>query len=154
MFHTLTLIARNILLLTLSLNDAGGIHDTALWNIYYHPYLDNESMKLLSDQATKLHDLATSVQSWTDGQYGQQFRFYDRGTLTKVRDIWYTYRVTYFKGNEWERHIRRLKAAMQRAMNPREAGFEGMKFVLTGMRSAAPAGICAVEDAPKLSKHY
>jgi hypothetical protein len=154
MLHMLTLAARNILLLTLALDDTDGVDDTSMWNIYYHPYLDTESMKLLNDQATKLYELATSMQSWSDSKYGQQFRFCDKGTLAKVRDIWYTYRVTSFKGKELEQHIQRSTAAMQRAMSTRESRMKGAKFALGGIRSAAPAGICAVQDAPQLGQHY
>jgi len=83
----LTLSARNILLLTLALDDNDGGHDPLIWNIYYHLYLDNESIKLLNDQATKLYQMATTMQSWINGKYGQQFRFCDEGTLLKVRSI-------------------------------------------------------------------
>jgi hypothetical protein len=150
----LTLSARNILLLTLALDDTDGGRDPLMWNIYYHLYLDNESMKLLNDQATKLYEMATTMQSWTNGKYGQQFRFCDEGTLSKVRNIWYTYRVGSFKGKEREQHAQRSMAAMQRATSSREYRINGASFSLNGIRAAAPAGICAVQDAPKLTKHY
>ena len=125
-----------------------------MWNIYYHLYLDNESMKLLNDQATKLYEMATTMQSWANGKYGQQLRFCDEGTLSKVRNIWHTYRVGGFKGKEREQHVQRSRTAMQRAMSSREYHMGSSSFSLNGVRAAAPAGICAIEDAPKLARYY
>jgi hypothetical protein len=150
----LTLSARNILLLTLALDDTDGGRDPLMWNISYHLYLDKESMKLLNDQATKLYEMATTTQSWTNGKYGQQFRFCDEGTLSKVRNIWYTYRIGSFKGKEREQHTKRSTAAMQRATSSREYRTNGANLSLNGIRAAAPAGICAVQDAPELARHY
>lgn len=45
-------------------------------------------------------------------------------------------------------------AAMQRATSSREYRINGASFSLNGIRAAAPAGICAVQDAPKLTRHY
>ena len=150
----LTLSARNILLLTLALDDTDGGRDLLMWNIFYHIYLDNESMKLLNDQATKLYEMATTVQSWTSGKYGEQFRFCDAGTLSKVRSIWYTYRVGSFKGEEREQHAQRSMAAMRRATSSREHHMSDASVSLSGIRAAAPAATCAIEDAPKLTKQY
>lgn len=47
-----------------------------------------------------------------------------------------------------------LKAAMQRAMESRAHHLGGESFVISGIRSAAPAGIRAMNDTPKLHKHY
>ncbi|KAF2793232.1 hypothetical protein K505DRAFT_417911 [Melanomma pulvis-pyrius CBS 109.77] len=153
-WFVLTLSARNILLLTLALDDTDGGRDPLMWNIYYHLYLDNESMKLLNDQATKLYEMAITMQSWTNGKYGQQFRFCDEGTLSKVRNIWYTYRIVNFKGKEREQHLQRSTAAMQRATSSREYRMSDASFPLNGIRAAAPAGICAAQDAPELARHY
>lgn len=150
----LTLSARNILLLTLALDDTDGEHDSLMWNIYYHLYLDNESIKLLNDQATKLYEMGMTIQSWTNGRYGQQFRFCDEGTLSKVRSIWYTYRVGSLKGKERKQHAQRSTAAMKRATSSREYHINNTSFPLNGIRAAAPAGICAVRDAPELARHY
>ncbi|OCK77244.1 hypothetical protein K432DRAFT_461196 [Lepidopterella palustris CBS 459.81] len=148
------IIARNILLLTLILDDANGLNNTSMWNIYYHLYLDDSSLKLLSAQATKLHALAASMQSWHGGKYGRQLRFCDYGTLTKVRGIWDTYRITHLNSVDRERYLQRSKAAMRRAMDKRAYFSGGTSLVLSGIRSAAPAGICAITDAPKLHQYY
>lgn len=125
-----------------------------MWNIYYHLYLDKESMKLLNDQATNLYEMASTMQSWTNGKYGQQFRFCDEVTLSKVRSIWYTYRVGSFKGKERELHAQRSAAAMQRATGSREYHIDHASLSLNGIRAAAPAGIRALRDAPELTRHY
>ena len=45
-------------------------------------------------------------------------------------------------------------AAMQRVMSSREYYTGGASFSLNGIRAAAPTGICAIQDAPKLTRHY
>ncbi|KIW74850.1 hypothetical protein Z517_11620 [Fonsecaea pedrosoi CBS 271.37] len=147
-------IARNILLLTLLLDDVDGSNDASIWDIYYHLCLDTKALELLGTQATKLHELAASMQGWHRGQYGRQFRFCDEGTLAKVRDIWDTYRFTRLNQDDRERFLERSKAAMQRAMESRAYHLGGTSFVISGLRSAAPVGIGAIHDAPKLHQHY
>ncbi|RMZ67763.1 MYND finger [Pyrenophora seminiperda CCB06] len=144
-------VSRNILLLTLALDDIDGGRDALMWNIYYHVYIDNESMKLVSDQATKLYEMAMSMHSWTKGKYGQQFRFCDEGTLSKVRAIWYAYRVASFEGEERERYAQRSMAAMKRATSAHEYYIEAGSYPIGAIRAAAPAGVCAVKDAPMLN---
>ncbi|OQV09597.1 hypothetical protein CLAIMM_13704 [Cladophialophora immunda] len=147
-------IARNILLLTLLLDDVDGSNDASIWNIYYHLCLDSNALELLGTQATKLHELAASMQSWHGGQYGRKFRFCDEGTLTKVRNIWDTYRFTRLNRDDRERFLERSKAAMQRAMESRAYHLGGTSSVISGLRSAAPASTGAIHDAPKLHQHY
>ncbi|OAP54571.1 hypothetical protein AYL99_11019 [Fonsecaea erecta] len=147
-------IARNILLLTLLLDDVDGSNDASIWNIYYHLCLDSKDLELLDSQATKLHALGASAQTWHGGQYGQQFRFCDERTLTKVRNIWDTYRFTRLNRDDRERFLERSKAAMQRAMESRAYHLGETSFVISGLRSAAPAGIGAIHDAPKLHQHF
>ena len=51
-------VARNILLFTLIIDyeDSSNI-----WNIYYHLFLDNESLELLHIQIQKLYPLSASI---------------------------------------------------------------------------------------------
>lgn len=48
------IIARNVLLLALLVDDVGTWSNMQAWNVYYHFYLDDESLALLSSQSQKL----------------------------------------------------------------------------------------------------
>jgi hypothetical protein len=87
-------VARNVLLLTLLLEDKEGLNDLAIWNIYYHWYLDTKSLELLQIQSKKLSALAVSIQSWHGSKYGGILRFCDYGTLTGIRELWSSYSIS------------------------------------------------------------
>ena len=147
------MLARNILLLTLILDDKDGSRHSHLWNVYYHLYLHDATLELLKTQASKLCALAISMQSWHTGKYGRQLRFCDNSTRRKVREIWNTY--GHLDSNtpnhgQWLR----AEAAMQRAMNTRKSHMGKSGIALSGIRSAAPAGTRAAKDAPMLGQHY
>ena len=152
----MTCVARNILLLSLILDDTDDSNHASIWSIYYHLYLSDASMNMLSTQAKTLHSLAVSLQSWNGSKYGQQMRICDQGTLNEVRDLWRSYCVTDLSYVDRKDFFRNLKTRIQKALDVRAhfTGPTGKSFILTGIRSAAPAGIRAVEDLPKLYHHY
>ncbi|KAF2477435.1 uncharacterized protein BDR25DRAFT_249394 [Lindgomyces ingoldianus] len=129
-------IARNILLLSLILDDEYGALNSQL------------------SQASKLYYLATSLKSWHDGKYGGRLRFCDSSTMKRVREVWNTYRVPEFNSNRYKRWIQHADSAIQRAMKSRKARMGESTISLSGIRSAAPAGIKAITDAPTLGQHF
>ncbi|KAK4184070.1 hypothetical protein QBC35DRAFT_68903 [Podospora australis] len=82
------IIARNIILFTLIIDDAAGNHHDANWTIFYHQYLSAKDHARLVAQAKKLHGFAASWNSWQTSQYGKLIRYCDRTTLTKVDEVW------------------------------------------------------------------
>ncbi|KAK6591860.1 hypothetical protein H4I96_12137 [Botrytis cinerea] len=147
-------IARNVLILTLILDDEHGVLNLKLWSIYYHLYLDDASLELLSTQASKLCDLAKSLESWHNGKYGHMLRFCNSSTMKRVRNVWNTYCFPKFDCPEHKSWAQHAASAIQRAMDSRNARVGSSANVLSEMRSAAPASIRAITDAPKLERHF
>jgi hypothetical protein len=85
------ILARNILALTLILDDTERARVRQLWNIYYHVLLDAESAKLLQSQAKKLVALSVSLDDWNKGPYGRLLRFCDTTTFANVVKLWQLY---------------------------------------------------------------
>lgn len=147
-------LARNVLILTLILDDEHGVLNLKLWSIYYHLYLDDASLELLSTQASKLCDLAKSLESWHNGKYGHMLRFCNSSTMKRVRNVWNTYCFPKFDCPEHKSWAQHAASAIQRAMDSRNARVGSSANVLSEMRSAAPASIRAITDAPKLERHF
>jgi hypothetical protein len=149
-------VARNVLLFSLILDDADGSNDASIWSIYYNLFLDDVSLNLLDAQARKLYSLAASIQSWHSSKYGKQLRICDQGTLNTVRCLWKSYGLINQSQSGREDVFRNLTAKFQKASDVKAyySGPIGQSFVLTGTRSVAPIGVCAVEDLPQLHQHY
>ncbi|AEO68269.1 uncharacterized protein THITE_52613 [Thermothielavioides terrestris NRRL 8126] len=82
---------RNVLFLTLVLDDDDDVSLEQLWNIYYHFYLDEPDLLILCNQAQKLLSLSQSLQAWHASPYGATLRFCDETTLSLVHSIWAKY---------------------------------------------------------------
>ncbi len=59
-----------------------------LFAVYYHLYLDKESMSLVQSQLFKLLEEAKSPLAWQEGRYGAILRFCNEATFTKVVLVW------------------------------------------------------------------
>ncbi|KAK4983489.1 hypothetical protein LTR50_007194 [Elasticomyces elasticus] len=144
---------RNILLLTLLIDDADGVNNVSIWNIYYHLFLDSKSMELLQTQSRKLHSLAASIQSWQSSAYGRVFRFSDHETLKMLRSVWHSYCVSDLTKDEKAKHDRYIKLGIQKAKDMKRY-FIDAGPVFTGIRSAAPISVRAVEDLPRSHQYF
>ncbi|KAK3171305.1 hypothetical protein OEA41_003389 [Lepraria neglecta] len=144
---------RNVLAFTLLLDDATGSNVRSIWNIYYHLFLDNESLELLQSQSRKLHNLSTSIRSWHDSKYGRFLRVCDEGTLVRIREIWKSYSVDDMNEDTKKSYRQRFKSDIQRAAD-KKADLLGYGPVMTGFRSAAPVSIQSLEHLPKLYEQF
>ncbi|KAK5010551.1 hypothetical protein LTR28_009200 [Elasticomyces elasticus] len=144
---------RNILLLTLLIEDADGVNNVSIWNIYYHLFLDSKSMELLQTQSRKLHSLAASIQSWQSSAYGRVFRFSDHEILKMLRSVWHSYCVSDLTKDEKAKHDRYIKLGIQKAKDMKRY-FIDAGPVFTGIRSAAPISVRAVEDLPRSHQYF
>lgn len=145
--------ARNILLFSLALDDSDGANQQMIWNIYYHFYLDEESLRVLSEQARKLVSLSTSMRAWYSTTYGHILRFCDSSTFTRVRALWKSYGMQDLEKEERSAFNRALEANIQRAKAVK-AYYVGDGHVATGTRSAAPIGIEFTPIAHQAYQHY
>jgi hypothetical protein len=85
------LIARNIILFSLIIDEASS---TSIWNIFYHLYIPDTDTSLLRAQADKLLLLSDSISNWRCSVYGKTIRFLDQHTLHCLRKIWAKYAAT------------------------------------------------------------
>lgn len=143
------------MLFTLLIDDdnQNGLSDTFIWNIYYHLFLDPQSLEVLQNQAKKLHAHGTSIQSWHGSKYGKILRFCDKGTLAKITKIWRSYDTSGLTEDEKTDYGKLFNLDVQKALKKKEASL-GSGVVLTGFRSAAPVGIRAMDDLPELHQHF
>jgi len=74
--------------------------------------------------------------------------------MKRVRDVWNTYRVPEMNSPRHKYWVQHAESAVQRAMKSRKAHMGDSAFALSEVRSAAPAGIRAITDAPKLAQHF
>lgn len=149
-------IARNILVLSLLLDDKLGSKNRHIWNIYYHLYLDSKSLRLVQSQAKMLHTLSASIQSWHDSKYGRVFRLCDQGTFEEIREIWRAYNTADLSVSERKYYLQRFKLGIQRAVDMQSTYFGSGKvgLILTGCRSAAPTTLQSMVDVPELHQYF
>lgn len=143
--------ARNILLLSLIIDDTDGAKDVLNWNLYYHFRIDEASLRLLRTQAQKLHSLSVSLGTWRESKYGKLIRMCDHGSLEKVREMWNFYGVER-KGKELFRFKEQLEACIRKS-NQHKARL-GIGINLTGFRSSSPAHLHSIDNLDALHKHY
>ncbi|OJT01820.1 hypothetical protein TRAPUB_7727 [Trametes pubescens] len=83
-----SVLARNALLLSLV---ADNVPQQMIWNIFYHLYLDQDSLSMLRSQCKKLVDASVSVASWRSSPYGVYLRVSTNHTLAELRRHWSLY---------------------------------------------------------------
>ncbi|OLN81247.1 hypothetical protein CCHL11_07336 [Colletotrichum chlorophyti] len=142
--------ARNILLLTLIIDDTEGQNSVSYWNIFYHLYLNGGQIQIVHDQAKKLRDLAISLQTWNESEYAKHIRFCDKGSLTMVRRIW----DFWFTGTGDNKGLG-IKQVAESSIERGRAHKSGPnRHQVSGFRSAGPASLSAIAEMTKLHKHF
>src|SRR5450432_1917523 len=147
------LLARNVLLFTLLIDGEESSNKTSIWNIYYHMFLDQESLELLEVQSKKLHELAKSIEGWHSSKYGELLRFCDKGSLEKVREVWGSYDISELSKTERTVYDKRFKDGIQKAADAMSR-LHGHGIVMTSLRSTAPAFLPSQADLPQLFQNY
>ncbi|KAH7101015.1 hypothetical protein BKA62DRAFT_672336 [Auriculariales sp. MPI-PUGE-AT-0066] len=78
-------LARNLVLFSL-LMDNNVVNDVRrIWNIYYHFFVDAEAHALLLDICTQLHDSLASMSTWHSSRFGTTLRVASSATLDALR---------------------------------------------------------------------
>ncbi|KAF7593202.1 hypothetical protein BBP40_011832 [Aspergillus hancockii] len=75
------IIARNIFLFTLLLDDTRGKDIEIIWKLYYDFVIDLKSLQFLNDQVLKLTKFAKTVDDWNQGPYGHRIRSVNNDTF-------------------------------------------------------------------------
>ncbi|KAI1381035.1 hypothetical protein F4677DRAFT_462137 [Hypoxylon crocopeplum] len=146
------IIARNVLILSLIVDDKKGQKIQPIWNIHYHFYLDAQSFNLLRSQARKLYQLSATMETWKKGQYGVKLRFCDSVSLAEARKVWEFY-GTERKGLELEKFKELFESTIETAKKKR-ADKSNSKKKFSYFRSAFPAHSGAIETLKSLEDHF
>ncbi|KAI4672937.1 uncharacterized protein J4E78_001440 [Alternaria triticimaculans] len=148
------IIARNVLALTLILDDTKGTRVRQLWNLYYHIFIDGESAGVLRSQSKKLLELAHSLKSWNEGPYGSTIRFCDSTTLENVTKLWALYALEPVQDETYKVTQDMLKDQWQAAKQVQALKTSGTASVGDGIRAFAPLLTQGFEEADKAYKTY
>ena len=70
---------------------ADGESSLVVWCIFYHFFLDDNSLGLLLAQCRKLVQLSIDMQTWSASKYGSFLRFCTEHSLAKIRRHWVLY---------------------------------------------------------------
>lgn len=138
-------IARNIILYTLILDDTDGNNVDLIWNIYYHVLVDDDSLSLLREQASKLLKVATTADEWNNRKYGSILRFCDIYTFLQVSKLWESYALEPSHGEAFKEQQKQLQHGTKKAKDI-QSDMVGDSTVLTGLRSTAPNTESALND--------
>ncbi|KAI1087978.1 hypothetical protein F5B19DRAFT_496828 [Rostrohypoxylon terebratum] len=142
-------IARNVLLFTLLLD---GINADAVWDIYFHFRINEESKTLIKDQAQKLVSLSSSLNTWSDGRYGSVLRFCDTYSIQQVSQIWAKYASPEPNSEDSFKKNLQVTEKLNKLVHGRSDGQPDI--ILTGLRSAAPLSLKSMEEIPKVREHF
>lgn len=153
---TYLVVARNVLLFSLILDDDDKKNEDSIWCIYFHMYLDQKARTLLRSQAKKLLELSTTADAWKQSKYGSQLAFCDSATLNDVRTMWKFYSLEQ-EGEDLSQFQRLFKSALQKAVEFRKArgvGPANPDPSVSSLRSVLPAFSGAIDDVDALFRHF
>jgi len=100
------MLARNILLFTLLLDNGGKSVNPKIWNIFHDFYIPSDAFSLVRNQSAKLVLLSSNLESWNNSPYGQILHILDTETLQKVNAIWTKYANASNSKGEIHKHFR------------------------------------------------
>ncbi|KAJ7489556.1 hypothetical protein FB451DRAFT_1553345 [Mycena latifolia] len=83
------ILARNVLLFTLLVDDQ--LDPTTIWNLFFHFYLDKDSLSQLTAHCKKLLEIGESLEKWGSSKYAMIIRMGTQYTLTELRRHWRLY---------------------------------------------------------------
>ncbi|XPT04655.1 hypothetical protein M3J09_013731 [Ascochyta lentis] len=142
------IVARNAVALTLISDDKDGANLQHIWSLYYHVFVDPQSMDLLRAHVQSLLANASSLETWSKSSYASLVRFCDDTTFQAVVKIWKLYAIGPSSAKEYKATQALLKdqwKAAQRHQSDKVA--DGV--VLDGLRAAAPMVSEAFTDVGK-----
>ncbi|KAF8205712.1 hypothetical protein K438DRAFT_1818357 [Mycena galopus ATCC 62051] len=134
-------LARNVLLLSMAIDKK----DTdSIFDIFFHFYLDKDTLALLVSQCRALLEASTTLQSWKDSPYGATLRMSSQHTLTELRRHWNQYcRMHELPNSQLHIILANFKAKVAEYRTQHHGDSTG--FMLHTSRSAGPLMMYAVE---------
>lgn len=136
-------------MLTLLADDTSANNETKIWNIFYHFYLDQDSLALLLTQSQKLVELSESIGTWNGCPYGLFLRMCTQKTLSQLRKFWELYAKTGQMSNvEKKRFKRDFDSGFKKTANLCEGRGH------TSARSAGPLWTDAIPSTVEESAYF
>ncbi|KAF8885785.1 hypothetical protein BD779DRAFT_1673505 [Infundibulicybe gibba] len=89
-----TILARNVFIYTLLLDGNLDSLLSTIWDVFYHFYIDDESLALVSSHCRRLLDSSSALDSWHASKYGRFLRFCTHHTLMELQRHWKGYLET------------------------------------------------------------
>ncbi|EIN05453.1 hypothetical protein PUNSTDRAFT_74840 [Punctularia strigosozonata HHB-11173 SS5] len=86
--HEPAILARNIVLFTLITD---GKESDFIFNIFYHIFIDDQSVDLLARRSRQLADASTSMEAWSKSEYGSYMHILASHTLSELHHLWSLY---------------------------------------------------------------
>ncbi|UKZ76155.1 hypothetical protein TrVFT333_003851 [Trichoderma virens FT-333] len=142
-------LPRNLVLLTMILADGEVISNEALWDIYYHMYLDEQTTELVASHVQTIIPMLESLDLFTRGPYGSVIRFCDEDTLHDVRHALQRI-LDAARKDDRDKQATRLSESLKLSKKMTEEG----SMILTGLRSAAPLALTSKFALPENFRHY
>ncbi|KAL7905645.1 hypothetical protein GGI35DRAFT_460121 [Trichoderma velutinum] len=142
------IIARNLVLLTMILADGEVISNEALWDAYYHMYLDEQTIELLVRHVETIIPMLESLDSFAISPFGSVIKICDEDTLRDVRDA--LQRILGAGKDDRDKQAIKLSTNLALSKGVIEEG----SMILTGMRSAAPLALTSKFALPENFQHY
>lgn len=142
------LVARNLVLLTMILAEGEDISNEDLWDIYYHMYLDDQTIELVGRHVQTVIPLLESLESFNRSPYGSIIKICDEDTLHDVCKALQRISDAAERDNREKYTVR-----MTESLKISKEEIENM-VVRTGLRSAAPLASKAKPALPRNFFHY
>jgi len=124
--------ARNVLLYSMITDD---VSITDAWRIYYHIYLDGETLQVLMSQCRKLLQCCTDPETWKTSQYGAYMRFCTEHTLEEIRRHLQLYLDLDLLPAQEKDALKASFASEMKAIRNQSSG-----LTLNGVRAGGPLG--------------
>ncbi|KAL0950292.1 hypothetical protein HGRIS_010271 [Hohenbuehelia grisea] len=141
-------LARNVILLTVISESTTEEWDT-LWDIFYHLYIDENSLRLLASQSQKLIEASADLSTWNVSPYASFIRFCSSATLQSLRHHWGEFRrLSTLPISERLKLKLKMDAEFLAARRP---SYDNNS---TGVRNAGPMFASALPDAINHFKYY
>ena len=97
---------------------------------------------------------ADSLETWGSSPYGSFIGFYNQRTFSKIKAAWTSYSSRWLSPEEKAAQQKQLSDAFQKAQGLRRKQVGEDSIILTGIRSAAPASVRALDILPKVTKNW
>jgi len=121
---------------------------SAIWNFFFHVYLDKRSLSVLVEQCKKLIAVSDNLHNWNASPYGRYMKMSTEHTLGELRRHFVLWTEMHDLPSE---RLKKLRSAFTVLMN---AMSKGSKFVTTAARSAGPLYMEAASVVAQQFKNY